>query len=143
VKKGQWMAPEEMTGATEKVRKGGSQDLAVTERGTAFGYGDLIVDMRSFGRLRRATGSTVWFDATHAVQRSGHGAKGSSGGDRESVPALLLAAAAAGADGFFLETHPDPAHAASDGATQWPLEHLSDLVTRALEVWELATALHD
>jgi 2-dehydro-3-deoxyphosphooctonate aldolase (KDO 8-P synthase) len=138
VKKGQWMAPEEMAGAAEKVRKGGSQDLAVTERGTSFGYGDLIVDMRSFGRLRRATGATVLFDATHAVQRAGQGAKGASGGDRASVPALLLAAAAAGADGFFLETHPDPAHAASDGATQWPLDHLSDLVTRALEVWELA-----
>ncbi len=91
VKKGQWMAPEEMAGAAEKVRKGGSQDLAVTERGTAFGYGDLIVDMRSFGRLRRATGATVLFDATHAAQRPGQGARGSSGGDRESVPALLLA----------------------------------------------------
>jgi len=94
-------------------------------------------------RLRRATGATVLFDATHAVQRAGQGAKGASGGDRESVPALLLAAAAAGADGFFLETHPDPARAASDPATQWPLDRLSDLVTRALEVWELATALHD
>ena len=137
IKKGQWMAPEEMAGAAEKVRAGGSQDIAITEQRTAFGYGDLIVDMRSFGRLKAAAGATVLFDATHAVQRAGQGADRSSGGDRAQVPALLLAAAAAGADGFFLETHPDPSRALSDASTQWPLDRLGELVARAVEVWEV------
>jgi 2-dehydro-3-deoxyphosphooctonate aldolase (KDO 8-P synthase) len=135
VKKGQWMAPEAMAGAAEKVREGGSQDLAVTERGTTFGYGDLVVDMRSFTRLRRATAATVLFDATHALQLPGLGANGGSGGLREHVPALLAAAAAAGADGFFVETHPDPERAPSDAATQWPLDGLEELVRRTLDVW--------
>jgi 2-dehydro-3-deoxyphosphooctonate aldolase (KDO 8-P synthase) len=136
VKKGQWMAPEAMAGAAEKVREGGSGDVAVTERGTAFGYGDLVVDMRSFHRMRAATGATVLFDATHAVQQPGQGVAGSSGGGREHVPALLAAAAAAGADGFFIETHPEPARALSDAATQWPLEHLEELVARTLDIWQ-------
>jgi len=136
LKKGQWMAPEEMAGAVEKVRLGGTTDLAVTERGTAFGYGDLVVDMRSFVRVKRATGAAVLFDATHAVQRPGQGGEGASGGTREHVPGLLLAAAAAGADGFYLETHPDPSRALSDAATQWPLDTLEDLLHRALEVWQ-------
>ncbi|MEO8634841.1 MAG: 3-deoxy-8-phosphooctulonate synthase [Gemmatimonadales bacterium] len=139
IKKGQWMAPEEMAGAVAKVRAGGSRDVAVTERGTAFGYGDLVVDMRSFTRLRDATGgATVLFDATHAVQQPGRGAGGTSGGTREVVPALLLAAAASGADGFYLETHPDPVHATSDAATQWPLQQLEELIARALDVWYVA-----
>jgi 2-dehydro-3-deoxyphosphooctonate aldolase (KDO 8-P synthase) len=139
IKKGQWMAPEEMAGAVEKVRAGGSCDVAVIERGTAFGYGDLVVDMRSFIRLRDATGGApVLFDATHAVQQPGRGAGGASGGARALVPSLLLAAAAAGADGFYLETHPDPANAASDAATQWPLRELEELVGRALDVWQVA-----
>jgi 2-dehydro-3-deoxyphosphooctonate aldolase (KDO 8-P synthase) len=138
VKKGQWLAPEAMTGAVEKVRSGGSGDVAVTERGSAFGYGDLVVDMRSFARLRRATGGPVLFDGTHAVQQPGLGAGGASDGVREHVPSLLAAAAAAGADGFFLETHPDPARAFSDAATQWPLAALEDLMTRTMEVWHAA-----
>jgi 2-dehydro-3-deoxyphosphooctonate aldolase (KDO 8-P synthase) len=138
VKKGQWLAPEAMTGAVEKVRHGGSADVAVTERGTAFGYGDLVVDMRSFARLRQATGAPVLFDGSHAVQQPGLGATGASAGVREHVPALLAAAAAAGADGFFLETHPDPARALSDVATQWPLAALEELMTRTMEVWHAA-----
>jgi 2-dehydro-3-deoxyphosphooctonate aldolase (KDO 8-P synthase) len=138
IKKGQWLAPEALAGAVEKVRQAGSRDIAVTERGTAFGYGDLIVDMRSFARLRAATGSPVLFDATHAVQQPGGGQGGSSGGQPEHIPALLAAAAAAGADGFFLETHPDPALALSDPATQWPLHRLEELVARTLEVWHAA-----
>lgn len=136
VKKGQWMAPEAMAGAAEKVREGGSRDLAVTERGTAFGYGDLVVDMRSFARMRAATGAMMLFDATHAVQQPGRGLAGSSGGGREHVPALLAAAAAAGADGFFIETHPEPERAVSDAATQWPLDRLEELVARTLDVWQ-------
>jgi 2-dehydro-3-deoxyphosphooctonate aldolase (KDO 8-P synthase) len=135
IKKGQWMAPEGMQGAVEKVREGGSSDVAVTERGTFFGYGDLVVDVRSFPRLRAATGAPVIFDATHAVQQPGQGSGGVSGGLREYIPPLLYAAAAAGADGFFLETHPDPAHAPSDAASQWPLDQLEDLIVRTLDVW--------
>lgn len=138
IKKGQWMAPEAMAGAAEKVRAAGGLDLAVTERGTTFGYGDLVVDMRSFARLREACLAPVLFDATHAVQQPGQGTGGASGGQRGHVPGLLLAAAAAGADGFFLETHPEPEHAPSDAATQWPLEQLEPLVERALDVWHAA-----
>jgi 2-dehydro-3-deoxyphosphooctonate aldolase (KDO 8-P synthase) len=138
VKKGQWMQAEAMGGALDKVRSGGSTDLAVTERGTFFGYGDLVVDMRNFARLRAATGAAVVFDATHAVQQPGQGTGGASGGQREHIPALLAAAAVAGTDGFFLETHPDPAAALSDAATQWPLERLDALVGRTLDLWARA-----
>ena len=135
VKKGQWLDPEDMRGAVEKVRGAGAPEVAVTERGTFFGYGDLVVDMRNFSRLRAATGAPVIFDATHSVQQPGQGDAGSSGGRREFIPPLLAAAAAAGADGFFLETHPDPAAALSDSATQWPLDRLVDLVGQTLDIW--------
>jgi 2-dehydro-3-deoxyphosphooctonate aldolase (KDO 8-P synthase) len=138
VKKGQWMPAGAMAGAIEKVREGGSEDVAVTERGTFFGYGDLVVDMRNFARLREATRAPVIFDATHSVQQPGQGEGGSSGGRREFIPHLLAAAAVAGADGFFLETHPDPARASSDAATQWPLDRLGDLVDRTLDLWSRA-----
>jgi 2-dehydro-3-deoxyphosphooctonate aldolase (KDO 8-P synthase) len=135
IKKGQWLHPEAMAGAVEKVRSAGAAEVAVTERGTFFGYGDLVVDMRNFARLRELTGAPVIFDATHAVQLPGQGAGGASGGQREFIPPLLAAAAAAGADGFFIETHPDPAAALSDPATQWPLDRLADLVGQALDIW--------
>ncbi|MFL5460117.1 MAG: 3-deoxy-8-phosphooctulonate synthase [Gemmatimonadales bacterium] len=135
VKKGQWLDPEAMRGAVEKVRGAGAPEVAVTERGTFFGYGDLVVDMRNFSRLRSATGAPVIFDATHSVQQPGQGDAGSSGGQREFIPPLLAAAAAAGADGFFLETHPDPATALSDSATQWPLDRIVDLVGQTLDIW--------
>jgi 2-dehydro-3-deoxyphosphooctonate aldolase (KDO 8-P synthase) len=143
IKKGQWMAPEEMRGAVEKVRAaggggaggGGAPEVAVTERGTFFGYGDLVVDMRSFQRLRAACNAPVIFDATHSVQQPGQGRDGSSGGDRGFIPPLLYAAAAAGADGFFLETHPDPARAPSDGPNMVPLDQLAGIVALAVDVW--------
>jgi 2-dehydro-3-deoxyphosphooctonate aldolase (KDO 8-P synthase) len=138
VKKGQWMTPEAMAGAVAKVRSGGATAVAVTERGTFFGYGDLVVDMRSFARLRTACDAPVVFDATHSVQQPGKGTGGASGGLREHIPALLFAAAAAGADGFFLETHPDPDHAPSDGPNMVRLPDLPDLVSRALDVWHAA-----
>ena len=134
VKKGQWMAADGMAGAVEKVRQGGSTEVAVTERGTFFGYGDLVVDMRNFARMRQATGAPVIFDATHSVQQPGQGQGGTSGGLREFIPSLLAAAAVAGADGFFLETHPDPARAPSDAATQWPLDRLEWLLARTLQL---------
>src|SRR6266850_703793 len=121
--------------AVEKVRTGGAPEVAVTERGTFFGYGDLVVDMRSFSRLRAACNAPVIFDATHSVQQPGQGRDGSSGGDRGFIPPLLYAAAAAGADGFFLETHPDPARAPSDGPNMVPLDQLAGIVGLAVDVW--------
>ncbi len=138
VKKGQWMAADGMAGAVEKVRAGGAPEVAVTERGTFFGYGDLVVDMRNFARLRAACRAPVVFDATHAVQQPGQGAAGASGGLREFIPPLLYAAAAAGADGFFLETHPDPDRAPSDGPNMVPLDELPRIIEVALDVWHRA-----
>mgnify|MGYP001172754922 CR=1 FL=1 len=140
IKKGQWLDPGALEGAVAKVRHGGATEIAVTERGTFFGYGALVVDMRSFERMKAATGVPVIFDATHSVQRPGRGSGGASGGDRAAIPGLLLAAAVAGADGFFLETHPDPARAASDADTQWPLDQLDALIRRAVDVWQRVRA---
>ena len=137
VKKGQWMHPEGMRGAVEKVRRAGNSApgaVAVTERGTFFGYGDLVVDMRAFARMREACEAPVIFDATHSVQRPGQGEGGASGGAREFIPPLALAAVAAGADGVFMETHPDPARAPSDGPNMIPLADLDALVDRLLAV---------
>lgn len=143
VKKGQWMHPEGMRGAVEKVRQsrpsagaGGSACVAVTERGTFFGYGDLVVDMRSFARMRESCDAPVIFDATHSVQRPGQGVAGASGGAREFIPSLTLAAMAAGADGLFMETHPDPDNAPSDGPNMIPLDQLDDLIERAVDIWD-------
>jgi 2-dehydro-3-deoxyphosphooctonate aldolase (KDO 8-P synthase) len=138
VKKGQWMRPEGMRGAVDKVRRATSavSEVAVTERGSFFGYGDLVVDMRSFSVMRRACDAPVIFDATHSVQRPGEGVGGSSGGAREFIPSLTLAAMAAGADGLFMETHPDPDHAPSDGPNMIPLDHLDDLIKRAIDIWD-------
>ena len=140
VKKGQWLQPEGMRGAVQKIRGGAnsngrSRDIAVTERGTFFGYGDLVVDMRSFTRLRDACGAPVIFDATHSVQRPGQGPEGASGGAREFVPVLALSAIAAGAQGLFLETHPDPDCAPSDGPNMLPLSEISGLIGRAVDIW--------
>ncbi|MFN2565182.1 MAG: 3-deoxy-8-phosphooctulonate synthase [Gemmatimonadaceae bacterium] len=144
VKKGQWMHPEGMRGAVDKVRSarassgpsGNGDDIAVTERGTFFGYGDLVVDMRDFARMRAACRAPIVFDGTHSVQRPGQGHGGTSGGAREFIPPLTLAAVAAGADGLFLETHPDPDRAPSDGPNMVPLGSLDELVLRAVDVWE-------
>ena len=135
VKKGQWMHPEGMRGAVDKVRAKGKGEVAVTERGSFFGYGDLVVDMRSFARMRAACDAPVIFDATHSVQQPGRGEGGASGGAREFIPPLALAACAAGADGLFMETHPDPARAPSDGPNMIPLDRLDDLVERCVDVW--------
>lgn len=133
LKKGQWMAPEEMAAVVEKARRGGGKTLVVTERGTFFGYGDLIVDMRSFQRLREATGAGTVFDGTHSVQRPGRAA-GASGGNPEHIPALVRAAVAAGCDHLFLETHPDPASAPSDATNMLPLHRMTFLLRQALAI---------
>lgn len=145
IKKGQWMHPEGMRGAVEKVRGAanarGSRpgapaaEVAVTERGTFFGYNDLVVDMRSFGRMRAETGVPVIFDATHSVQRPGLGVDGAAGGAREFIAPLALAAIGAGADGLFLETHPTPDDAPSDGPNMLPLSMLDGLLTQLVDVW--------
>ena len=143
VKKGQWLQPEGMRGAVRKVRQAAPvqpADIAVTERGSFFGYGDLVVDMRSFKRLREACEAPVIFDATHSVQQPGRGEGGASGGLREFIPSLTFAAVAAGADGLFLETHPDPDHAPSDGPNMIPLAALDALVSRAVRLWEVSRA---
>jgi len=133
VKKGQWMGPAEMKGATAKVRGAGAPGVAVTERGTFFGYGNLVVDMRSFALLREACGAPAVFDGTHSVQRPGEGA-GISGGEPRHIPALVRAAVAAGADALFLETHPDPANGLSDTTNMLPLDRLRPLLEQALEL---------
>jgi 2-dehydro-3-deoxyphosphooctonate aldolase (KDO 8-P synthase) len=133
IKKGQWLAPEEMTAAVEKARTAGAAEVAVTERGTLLGYGDLVVDMRSFARIRAATGVPAVFDGTHSVQRPGKAA-GSSGGEPEFIPPLVRAAAAAGCDGLFLETHPHPRRAPSDGTNMLPLDRLGPLLREVLAV---------
>lgn len=133
IKKGQWMAPEEMAGAVAKARAAGAGGVAVTERGTFFGYGDLVVDMRSFDRMRAATGAPVIFDGTHSVQRPGKAA-GSSGGDPEFTPPLVRAAAAAGIDGLFMEVHPDPARGLSDTTNMLPLDRLRPLLRDVLAI---------
>jgi 2-dehydro-3-deoxyphosphooctonate aldolase (KDO 8-P synthase) len=146
IKKGQWMHPEGMRGAVEKVRKfaapttdhrSPTTEVAVTERGTFFGYGDLVVDMRGFARMRAACDAPVIFDATHSVQQPGKGAGGASGGAREFIPPLARAAVAAGADGLFMETHPDPDHAPSDGPNMVRLDALDALVERLVDLWHL------
>jgi len=133
IKKGQWMAPEEMAHAVDKTKRAGSPEVVVTERGTFFGYGNLVVDMRSFRRIREATGVLTIFDGTHSVQRPGLAA-GSSGGDPEHIPSLVVAAAAAGCDGLFLETHPNPSSAPSDSTNMLPLTDLQPLLERVLAV---------
>lgn len=133
LKKGQWMAPEEMGPAVAKARASGAGQIAVTERGTAHGYGDLVVDMRSFARIRAAANAPAIFDGTHSVQRPGR-ADGASGGDPEHVPALVRAAVAAGCDGLFLETHPEPHLAPSDGTNMLPLADLPALIDDVLRL---------
>jgi 2-dehydro-3-deoxyphosphooctonate aldolase (KDO 8-P synthase) len=133
VKKGQWMAPEEMKAVVEKIRSAGADNVVVTERGTFFGYGSLVVDFRSFRRMRDATGCSTVFDGTHSVQRPGT-ADGASGGDPEHIPALVRGAVAAGCDHLFLETHPDPRSAPSDGSNMLPLDRLEDLLRQVLAI---------
>jgi 2-dehydro-3-deoxyphosphooctonate aldolase (KDO 8-P synthase) len=136
VKKGQFLAPEDMAHVVEKVRSTGNPQVCLTERGTCFGYHNLVVDMRGLGRMRRL-GVPVLFDATHSVQLPG-GAGSASAGQREYIGPLVRAAVAAGCDGLFLEVHPDPDRAPSDGASMLPLHALPALLA---EVTAIARAL--
>jgi 2-dehydro-3-deoxyphosphooctonate aldolase (KDO 8-P synthase) len=129
VKKGQFLAPDDLRYVVEKVVASGNRRLLLTERGTSFGYHDLVVDFRAL-RVARSFGYPVVFDATHAVQQPG-GAGGASGGQREFVPGLVRAAVACGVDALFLEVHPEPARALSDAATMLPLSEVEAVLTQA------------
>jgi len=133
VKKGQFLSPYEMGFVTNKLEEAGANEIWQTERGTTFGYQNLVVDMRSF-KIMAGNGRPTIIDATHCVQLPG-AAGGISGGQREFVPAMARAALAAGANGVFLETHPNPEKAISDAASQVPLGELPDLVESLLRVW--------
>lgn len=126
IKKGQFMAPWDMGNVVDKAREAGNESVMVCERGVSFGYNTLISDMRGLAEMRR-TGAPVVFDATHSVQQPG-GQGGSSGGQREYVPVLARAAVASGISGLFMETHPDPANALSDGPNAWPLPRMRELL---------------
>jgi 2-dehydro-3-deoxyphosphooctonate aldolase (KDO 8-P synthase) len=139
VKKGQFLSPQEMAHVTGKLKKGGAAEIWQTERGTTFGYQNLVVDMRSFA-LMRQNGRPVVFDATHSVQLPGAG-DGRSGGQREFIPPLARAALAAGADGLFIETHPKPEQAISDGPNMVPLAELPGLMEDCLAIWRAARAV--
>jgi len=137
VKKGQFMAPWDMRGAIEKIEQvsaGAAREGRVwlTERGSSFGYGRLIVDMTSLVEMRRY-GCPVIFDATHSVQQPSN-ANGITGGNREMIPYLMRAALAVGVDGLFIETHPHPEEAISDAANQVRLSDMRNLLTQALEI---------
>lgn len=136
IKKGQWMSPAAMAGAVEKVRAGGAATVTVTERGTAFGYGDLVVDMRNFAAIRRSAGAPAIFDGTHSVQRPGAAPGGSTAGAPEHIRALVRAAVAAGCDGLFLEVHPNPPSAPSDGSNMLPLAQLPQLLDEVVALRE-------
>ena len=133
IKKGQFLSPWEMQNVVDKARSTGNADIMVCERGFSFGYNNLVSDMRSLA-IMRGTGCPVVFDATHSVQLPG-GQGASSGGQREFVPVLARAAIAAGVAGVFMETHPDPANALSDGPNAWPLQRMESLLStlRALD----------
>jgi 2-dehydro-3-deoxyphosphooctonate aldolase (KDO 8-P synthase) len=134
IKKGQFMAPEDMKYAVDKVRAEGNNNVFLTERGASFGYHTLVVDMRSLPIMRQF--SPVIFDVTHSIQQPG-GKGGSSGGQREFAPFLARAAAATGVDGFFIETHPNPDKALSDGPNMIPLKEMEKFLGRLKMMWDL------
>ncbi len=132
IKKGQFLSPWDMKPVVEKARATGNPGIMVCERGASFGYNNLVSDMRSLA-VMRDTGCPVVFDATHSVQLPG-GQGGTSGGQREFVPVLARAAVAVGVSGIFMETHPDPSKALSDGPNAWPLDRMRALLETLLEL---------
>src|SRR6478672_2270011 len=133
IKKGQFLAPQEMKNVVDKAREAsGADNVLVCERGFSFGYGNLVSDMRSLAIMRN-TGCPVVFDATHSVQLPG-GQGTASGGQREFIPVLARAAVATGIAGLFMETHPDPAKALSDGPNAWPLALMQELLETLVDL---------
>lgn len=139
VKKGQFLAPWDMKNVVAKITSGGNANVLVTERGASFGYNTLVSDMRALPILARTTGAPVIFDATHSVQQPG-GQGTSSGGEREFVPVLARAAVAVGVAGVFIETHPDPDHAPSDGPNMVPLKDFEGLLKTLMAFDQVAKA---
>lgn len=137
IKKGQFVAPQDMRHAVEKCRESGNDRVFLTERGASFGYNNLVVDMRSLPIMREF--APVVFDATHSVQLPS-GSNGVSGGQPQFIPVLARAAVAAGVDGVFMEVHDDPAHAKSDGPNALPLDQLRGVILRLLAVHKAAQA---
>lgn len=133
IKKGQFLAPWDMQHVVKKAKATGNQHVMVCERGVSFGYNNLVSDMRSLRIMRDTTGCPVVFDATHSVQLPG-GLGGASGGQREFVPVLARAAIGVGIDGLFMETHPNPDKAFSDGPNSWPLSKMRALLSHLLEL---------
>jgi 2-dehydro-3-deoxyphosphooctonate aldolase (KDO 8-P synthase) len=142
VKKGQFLAPWDMTNVVAKITGSGNRRVLVTERGASFGYNMLVSDMRSLPILARTTGAPVIFDATHSVQQPG-GKGASSGGEREFVPVLARAAVAVGVAGVFIETHPDPDRAPSDGPNMVPLREFEGLVKRLMAFDAIAKSIDE
>ena len=136
VKKGQFLAPEDMSNVAKKIRDAGAHDVLLTERGTSFGYHDLVVDFRGFERMR-ATGCPVIFDVTHSLQRPG-GLGTASGGEPALAAMMARAAAAVPVDGLFIETHPEPAKALSDAASMLPLAELPALLEAVARIRAVA-----
>lgn len=132
IKKGQFLAPWDMANVVDKARAAGNDQIMVCERGVSFGYNTLVSDMRGLA-VMRATGCPVVFDATHSVQQPG-GLGSKSGGQREHVPVLARAAVAAGISGLFMETHPDPDNALSDGPNSWPLDKMGQLLETLVDL---------
>lgn len=132
IKKGQFLSPWEMQNVVDKARSTGNEQIMVCERGFSFGYNNLVSDMRSLS-IMRGTGAPVVFDATHSVQLPG-GKGNASGGQREFVPVLARAAVGAGVSGLFMETHPDPEKALSDGPNAWPLQRMASLLASLKEL---------
>ena len=132
IKKGQFQAPWDMKSVIEKAKSTGNKQIMICERGASFGYNTLVSDMRGLASMR-STGCPIIFDATHSVQQpGGHG--DSSGGEREMVPVLARAAIAVGVSGIFMETHPDPERAKSDGSNSMPIDKISDLLRVLKEI---------
>lgn len=134
IKKGQFLAPDDVLNIVKKAHSTGNENILITERGTSFGYHNLVVDMRSFDIIHKF-GIPVVFDSTHSVQLPG-GAGTKSSGQREFIPTLMRAAVAAGCDGIFMETHPDPDNALSDGPNMVPLDKVEDLLRDAIRIRE-------
>ena len=132
IKKGQFLAPWDMGNVVDKARATGNEQIMVCERGVSFGYNTLVSDMRGLA-VMRSTGCPVVFDATHSVQQPG-GLGSKSGGQREHVPVLARAAVAVGISGLFMETHPDPEKALSDGPNSWPLDKMQRLLETLVEL---------
>ena len=141
IKKGQFVSPAEMKNGINKVQEQGNNNVLITERGTTFGYNNLVVDMRAIS-IMKDFGVPVIFDATHSVQLPG-GSGQTSGGQRQYIPTLAKAAVAAGCDGLFMEVHPNPDEAKSDAATQIPLNHVKELISQCLKLHELSKSFVD